>query len=190
MGCVTKKTKAACHHVNRPHHVAENCSVCGDCVDACEYDCVTLKDNTINFDRSGCMGCLACYFGCNNEGYELPKGIRENLQKALADSAFGVTKQVGPDNIIYINLLMDIVTFCDCAPMSGVPITSDIGYLVSTDPVAVDMACIDLIEEDYKAEESKAICEHGVWDKSKQLTQVEYGEGVGLGSGKYKLVTI
>ena len=61
----------------------------------------------------------------------------------------------------------------------------DIGILASTDPVALDQACLDLV---YAAPDNKALVErieskHGVH-------QVEYGEEIGLGTRTYKLIDL
>ncbi|UCE06710.1 MAG: DUF362 domain-containing protein [bacterium] len=192
MGCVTKTTKAACHKVNRPFHVPENCKACKTCIENCEYDCISLKNKRIVFNRTTCKGCLACYFSCPHDAFKLPKNITENLQKALVESALGVTKLVKPENIIYMNLLIDIVEFCDCAPMSGVPIIPDIGYLLSTDPVAVDKTCIDLIEKHIPKDQKNSHCcvDRDCWDLEKQNAHIVYAEKMGLGKGTYKLKRI
>jgi uncharacterized Fe-S center protein len=170
MGCVTKDTKAACHRVNRPFHLPNKCTVCKECIEQCKYDCIKLKNKKIQFDRSSCKGCLACYFNCDEDAYKLPENIRENLQKVLAESAFGVTK----------------FEFCDCAPMAGVPVVPDLGYLLSNDPVAVDAACVDLIDEDF----DRNGYSKGDWDKKKMVGQIEYAEKVKLGSEEFRFTEI
>ncbi len=42
---------------------------------------------------------------------------------------------------------MDVIPHCDCHPHSDIPIVPDIGALASFDPVAIDRACIDLINK-------------------------------------------
>jgi len=185
MGCVTKVTKAACHRVNRPIYQPKKCKGCFDCVDACEYDCIGKNGKKIVFDRVECKGCLACYFGCESKAWKLPGKITHNLQGGLAESAKGVVNLVGPKNIIYLNMLIDIVEFCDCAPMAGVPITEDLGYLISKDPVAVDTSCIDLIARDIK--NKKRGRSGKKFEYEKHLNQLVVAEHLELGRRDYNL---
>jgi hypothetical protein len=46
---------------------------------------------------------------------------------------------------LYINFLTNVTPDCDCCSWSDAPIVPDIGYLVSRDPVAIDMASINLV---------------------------------------------
>jgi uncharacterized Fe-S center protein len=186
MGCVTKVTKSACHHVNRPIYQPKKCTGCFDCIDACKYDCIKKKGKRIEFDRVECNGCLACYFGCGSKAWKLPGKITDNLQIGLAESAKGVVDVVGVKNIVYVNMLIDIVEFCDCAPMSGIPIVHDIGFLASADPVALDAACVELINSEVKRTGVKAKS----WDYKKQVNQLTLAEKVGLGCKEHKLVTL
>ena len=48
-------------------------------------------------------------------------------------------------NIAYINSMVNISIDCDCDGNASLPCMKDIGILASTDPVAVDQACLDII---------------------------------------------
>ena len=48
-------------------------------------------------------------------------------------------------NIIYINVMKNLSVDCDCCSVAEDPCMADIGILASTDPVAIDQACIDLV---------------------------------------------
>lgn len=48
-------------------------------------------------------------------------------------------------NILYINVMKNMSVDCDCCAKAEDPCIADIGILVSTDPVAIDQACIDLV---------------------------------------------
>jgi len=47
----------------------------------------------------------------------------------------------------YINFLLNITPDCDRAAWSDAPIVPDIGFLSSTDPVAIDQASYDLVNK-------------------------------------------
>ena len=64
--------------------------------------------------------------------------------EAMADSAKSVVDYF-KDNIVYINIMCNISVDCDCCATAEDPCMKDIGILVSTDPVAIDKACIDLV---------------------------------------------
>ena len=49
------------------------------------------------------------------------------------------------DNIVYINVMKNMSVDCDCCAVAEDPCMDDIGILISTDPVAIDQACIDLV---------------------------------------------
>ena len=65
--------------------------------------------------------------------------------EAMADSASSVTKYFG-ENIAYINVMCNMSVDCDCCNVAEDPCMKDIGILASLDPVAIDKACIDLVE--------------------------------------------
>jgi len=75
----------------------------------------------------------------------------KNLLFSLAEAAEAVVEKFESDKKIYVNVLLNIAPRCDCFPIgsmdAGFPICDDIGILLSKDPVAVDMASIDLINK-------------------------------------------
>lgn len=48
-------------------------------------------------------------------------------------------------NIIYINVMNNMSVDCDCDSHPADPKLKDMGILASTDPVALDQACLDLV---------------------------------------------
>ena len=64
--------------------------------------------------------------------------------ESMAAAAQGVADYFG-DNIVYINVMNNMSVDCDCvAHPAGVEV-ADYGILASTDPVALDKACVDII---------------------------------------------
>ncbi|MBP3774146.1 MAG: DUF362 domain-containing protein [Bacteroidaceae bacterium] len=93
-------------------------------------------------------------------------------------------------NIIYINVMNNMSVDCDCDGHPAAPQLKDMGILASTDPVALDKACLDLVFNHKQAEgdNEKPLIErinrqHGTYI-------VDYAEKIGLGSRKYKLISI
>jgi uncharacterized Fe-S center protein len=51
----------------------------------------------------------------------------------------------GEGRTFFLNYAMDISPNCDCYGFSDTPIVNNLGILGSYDPVAVDKACIDMM---------------------------------------------
>jgi uncharacterized Fe-S center protein len=115
----------------------------------------------------------------------------------MVEYAYGAVKDKG-DNVGYINVLMNITPLCDCVGFSGAYIVPDIGILASKDPVAIDAASYDLVNEQAGNLNSSLKSNHGKGeDKFKGLysnidatRQFTYGEEIGLGLKEYELIKI
>jgi len=64
--------------------------------------------------------------------------------ESMADAASTVVSFF-KGNIVYINVMKNMSVDCDCCSVAEDPCMADIGILASTDPVAIDQACIDLV---------------------------------------------
>ena len=64
--------------------------------------------------------------------------------ESMADAAGSVIEYM-KGNILYENVMKNMSVDCDCCAVAEDPCIADIGILVSTDPVAIDQACIDLV---------------------------------------------
>jgi len=64
--------------------------------------------------------------------------------ESMAEAASAVVDHFH-DNIVYINVMANMSVDCDCCAVAEDPCLKDIGILISTDPVAIDRACIDLV---------------------------------------------
>ena len=87
--------------------------------------------------------------------------------------------------IVYINVMNRLSVDCDCNGNPAEPDIHDIGILASTDPVALDQACVDLI---YAAEGNTSLVNRIEYRNG--LYTLEYAEQIGLGSRTYELVNI
>ena len=66
--------------------------------------------------------------------------------ESMADSAGSVVKYF-KDKIAFINIMANMSVDCDCCAVAEDPCMKDIGILASTDPIAIDQACIDLVKQ-------------------------------------------
>ena len=93
---------------------------------------------------------------------------------------------------------MDVSPFCDCHPENDAPIVPDIGMLASFDPVALDQACVDLVNaapimdnsllsesEDLYDDHFKNVSPDSDWKSG-----LIHAEKIGLGSREYELIEI
>lgn len=191
MGCVTKETKRAQHSVNSPLLDESRCNGCGRCAEVCPPEAITMTQGKPIRDLAQCIFCSTCHFVCPSEAWFWPQGAKERLQVELAHSAAAVFSRFR-GKIGFINFIQDVTPLCDCAAPSGRPVVADIGILASYDPVAIDKASLDLIDQ--APTEPTTTTEppdllgkmHGV----NSLIQLRVAERLGVGSLDYELLPI
>ena len=95
------------------------------------------------------IGCASSYGKAYIHGAGIPEKIWSTEQNlflsSMADSATSVVNFF-KGNIVYINVMCNMSVDCDCCAVAEDPCLKDIGILASTDPVAIDKACIDLVK--------------------------------------------
>jgi uncharacterized Fe-S center protein len=177
MGGVVKETKINMHHGSRPIFNKDSCNYCGICSEVCPFNALKVSKGNWENNLSSCFGCGVCIENCNNNAISY---VDIDLQYSIACAALACVKN---KNVLYVNEVKRIARSCDCDPNAGPIICPDIGYLVSNDPVAIDKASLDLInnvKKDIFIEENKV----------NPLKQILYGEEIGLGNIDYELVKI
>lgn len=71
---------------------------------------------------------------------------QDSFLEAMADAASTVVKYF-ENNIAFVSMMVNLSVDCDCCAVAEDPCMNDIGILSSLDPVALDRACMDLIEQ-------------------------------------------
>jgi uncharacterized Fe-S center protein len=191
---IGKKEQHACRMiVNR-----DSCIGCGKCRAVCPEGSISIDEKKAAIATERCIGCGECMTVCPEKAIELDwtSAITPFMER-MTEYAYGVAKP-HERRMGYMNFLTDITPDCDCCPWSDAPIVPDIGFLASTDPVAIDQASFDLVNAQLGA--SGSMLEHGLEagaDKfhglrgfTEPTVQLSYGEEIGLGSRKYELVTL
>ena len=115
-------------------------------------------------------------------------GFLESMA-AAAQAVHNYFKQEGK-NIVYINVMNNISIDCDCDGHPATPQLKDMGILASTDPVALDKACLDLVfnHQSVAGDDASPLIQR---IESKHGTHtVEYAEQLGLGSQQYTLMSL
>ncbi len=196
MGCASSKGKVEQHECAKPL-INELCTGCGICVEVCPVSAMELENQKSVIDYDECIGCNNCVDNCSVSAIDLDWNKMENFMENLVEYAYGAVKNK-KDKVGYINFLMNITPDCDCLPWSDRPIVPDIGILASLDPVALDAASYDLINQQKGFKNSLLHIHHGegedkftgVWNNVDGHVQIKYGEKIGLGSAEYKLINI
>lgn len=209
MGCASRRGKMAQHSEVAPEVVSKKCIGCGACLERCAHGAITLVDRqaessefkaakTAKVDPKLCVGCAACVHTCPqgamsiNWERDFPRFMERMVEYAIG-SIKGKER-----NILYINFLTQITPACDCYPFSDAPIVADIGIVASRDPVAIDQACMDLLnaqpplqssclKDAPNADTDKV---RAVYKKINWQHQLIYAEKLGLGTRTYNLIQI
>lgn len=108
--------------------------------------------------------------------------------ESMAEAGKSVSDYLGGgEQIVYVNVMNRISIDCDCDGNPAEPDLHDIGILASTDPVALDQACIDLV---YAQKDGDGASLVNRIESRQGLHTLEYAEEIGLGSRTYTLVSI
>ena len=115
---------------------------------------------------------------------DLPE--QDKFLEAMADAASSV-HNLFKGRIVYINIMKNLSVDCDCCSVAENPCMADIGILASTDPIAIDQACIDLV---YNSKDPGR--DHFVERVERQngIHTIEAAAELGFGTREYELVNI
>ena len=107
--------------------------------------------------------------------------------ESMADAASSVVNYL-KGQIAYINVMKNMSVDCDCCAVAEDPCMADIGVLASTDPVAIDQACLDLV---YAATEDPGQAHLLERIESRNgVHTIEAAAALGMGSREYELIEI
>ena len=106
--------------------------------------------------------------------------------ESMADAAGSVVEYFG-ENLIYVNVMKNMSVDCDCCAVAEDPCMADIGILVSTDPIAIDQACLDLV---YASDDpGKAHLLERIESRNGAHT-IEAAAALGFGTREYDLIEV
>ena len=136
------------------------------------------------------IGCASSYGKAYIHGAGVPEDIwtadHDLFLESMADAASSVHDYF-KDNIVYINVMKNMSVDCDCCAVAEDPCMKDIGILISTDPIAIDQACLDLV---YASTDPGK--EHLIEriESRNGVHTIEAAEALGYGSRDYELIEI
>lgn len=204
MGCASREGKLSQHSNISPQVKAKTCRGCESCLNWCPSGAISLISHTYSpkrvasIDTKKCIGCGECILACPTGAVQIQWNETIPIfQKKIVEYAYG-TIQRKKGKIIYLNFLIQISPACDCYGFSDTPIVNDIGILASEDPVAIDQAAVDLVNNEQGNQSSKLSANWGRGeDKFRALypqvdwsIQLSYAEEIGLGTREYELIKI
>lgn len=197
MGCAPAAGKKE-QHSARFYVNQDNCVGCGSCEEVCPAGAAVVTDGKSEIDKCRCIGCGECVTVCPEKCIDLDwaTDIPEFMERMTEYALGAITGKRG--RVGFINFVMNVTPDCDCIPWSDTPIVSDVGILASHDPVALDKASVDLINQKagiagshlHKNLEPGADKFAGLWSYTKGDIQLNYGAEIGLGCTEYNLITI
>ena len=118
-------------------------------------------------------------------------GDQDGFLESMAAAAQAVVNYfLRHEGIIYISVMNNMSIDCDCVDHPEPVKLEDYGILASTDPVALDQACIDIINNQHVTATNDPTDLLERIDQQHGIHTIEHAEAIGLGTRKYKLVSI
>jgi len=198
MGCASRRGKMAQHADVAPKVKQKKCIGCGECARHCAQQAIYYVEQKAQINAEKCVGCGECILVCETGAIQIQwnQSIPRFLEY-MVEYTHGVLKDK-QEKSFFINFINHVSPACDCPPYNDTPIVRDIGVAASTDPVALDQACVDLVNNeaalpDSCMEHNKGAGEDkfkGLYPKVDWPIQLDYAEAIGLGSRNYELVKL
>ena len=221
MGCGSRAGKMDQHSAGKPTVKASKCVGCRQCSKICAHSAFSFDEvrevelpsgkkrevHVASIDHNRCVGCGRCIAVCNQDAIHPDyDAAPEVLNYKIAEYTKAV---VDGRPSFHISLAIDVSPNCDCHDENDKPIVGDIGFFASFDPVALDQACIDAVQEQPalpnteftrmrdKLEAAGELDEDHAHDKfyvthpdTHWQSCIEHAEKIGLGTHEYELVRV
>ncbi|MDR2134679.1 MAG: DUF362 domain-containing protein [Treponema sp.] len=203
MGSGSRAGKMAMHNDGKPEVDPERCAGCQVCAKFCNQKAIkygAAKKAVIDHDL--CVSCGRCIGVCNFHAIANKSGTsNESINCKMVEYALAVVD--GRPNF-HINVVNQVSPYCDCHGESDAAVIPDIGIFAGFDPVALDKACIDAVnaapgidasilgsrKHAHRDEQGNADHFTDIHPATDWRSQIAHAEKIGLGSGKYELITV
>ncbi|MCI9049267.1 MAG: DUF362 domain-containing protein [Coprobacillus sp.] len=136
------------------------------------------------------IGLASSYGKAYIHGVGVPEDMwtsdHDSFLESMADASQTIIDYF-KENIVFINVMCNMSVDCDCCAVAEDPAIADIGILCSTDPVALDQACLDLV---YKSNDPGK--EHLLEriESRNGVHTVEAAAQIGVGNREYELICL
>ena len=163
-----------------------------------EYDCYLVLSHFKGHAMAGFGGAIKnisigmasqegkCLIHTAGESHTSPWGGEQDpFTESMAEAGKSVVDALD-GNILYVSVMNHLSVDCDCDGNPAEPDMHDMGILASSDPVALDQACVDLV---YASQDDTASLIERMESRN-AVHVLEHGEEIGLGSRSYQMVSI
>jgi uncharacterized Fe-S center protein len=196
MGGGSRAGKMEMHSAGKPLTDSEKCIGCGQCTKVCAHHAITVTNKKAAIDHEKCVGCGRCIGVCPKDAICAANDeVEEILNKKIVEYSWAILHN-RPQ--FHISLVVSVSPYCDCHEENDTPVVPDVGMFASFDPIALDQACADAVNQqiilpgselDGKAKQGDdyftALFPNCSW-----RTQIAHGEKMGLGTKEYQLITV
>lgn len=195
MGCGSRAGKMEMHNSGKPFVDHSICVGCGSCQKNCAHHAITITDKKATIHHDNCVGCGRCIGACPVDAVTTSLDeANDILNKKMAEYALAVLKD-RPH--FHISLIVDVAPFCDCHAENDASIIPDVGMLASFDPVALDQACVDLVNaqpvnQNTIMQERVCTADHftSVHPETNWESCLDHAQKLGIGTRQYELITL
>lgn len=163
IGCGSKRGKLCTHLLNHPHYgrlawtvnqqAAQKMSegpsptLAERMMKNCPFGGAQFKDGQFHTDVEHCMQCATCFGPALFSGLLAPPAEIMLLWAITIPDAFAAyVNAIGKDKVGYVSYAVDITPWCDCVNFHDRSLVPNLGVFASKDPVAIDMACLEMAE--------------------------------------------
>ena len=177
MGCAARGGKLDQHANAKPIINPLSCKKCKICTRHCPVGAIQIDRRLPRISHKSCVGCAACIAVCPHKAIlfnPLKISLSTTFYEKVTEYAYAAQKD---KQNLYISFAFNLTKGCDCEGRTMKTIASDVGIFASSDPVAIDQACLDVIDK----KEGKTVFKRG-------RHQLDYAEEIGLGSKAYQLI--
>ncbi|MCL2009716.1 MAG: DUF362 domain-containing protein [Synergistaceae bacterium] len=202
MGCAPSDGKKDQHAYIHPVIDAARCIGCGKCASYCPEQAIAVENGKAGLlSEADCIGCGECQTVCPVPCIVMGKNDSDlgDFVRRMTEYAYGAARQKN-GKTAYINFVMNVTPECDCCCWSDSFLVPDVGIMASFDPVALDKACVDMVNaqqgnpgsmlrEEFLAPGMDKF-KGGIYSYVPWEIQLEYGEALGIGTQSYRIVEV
>jgi uncharacterized protein len=146
MGSGSRGGKLEMHSASQPKINRDKCVSCGLCMKSCAQGAMSFDEGRKSqIDYEKCVGCGQCVAVCQFDAANVVwNESADTANEKIAEYAYAVIKDK-PN--FHISFIMNVSPNCDCWDSNDMAIVPDLGIAASFDPVALDIACVDLVNK-------------------------------------------
>jgi uncharacterized Fe-S center protein len=198
MGSGSIGGKLEMHSASKPLMKSHKCVSCGLCIKNCLHEAISFDENKkaiIDYDK--CVGCGQCVAVCRFESATVKWNESADIaNEKIAEYTYAVIKDKPH---FHISFIMNVSPNCDCWNSNDVSIVPDIGMAASFDPVALDQACVDMVniatalystelsDKDYHEGHDKFSHIH---PDTNWKVGLDHAKAIGIGTDEYEVINV